>query len=103
MSRPARVRLVLLAAVLLIAAGGLAFVFWPFGPDDVPLGPTVPTPDPRLTFDTPFRNARPGIDYVGDAACAVCHQKIDQSYHQHPMGRSAVLGTDKNRSENFNG
>ena len=44
MSRPARMRLVLLAAVLLIAAGGLAFVFWPFGPDDEPLFPTVPTP-----------------------------------------------------------
>lgn len=35
-----------------------------------------------------IRNARPGVKYVGDAACARCHKEITQTYRQHPMGRS---------------
>ncbi len=50
-------------------------------------------PDPRLTFPTPFRNVTPEIRYVGDAKCAPCHGDICTSYHAHPMGRSASLGT----------
>jgi cytochrome c-type biogenesis protein CcmH/NrfG len=53
--------------------------------------PDPPTPDPRLTYDTPFRNVKPDVRYVGDAACAGCHVDIDKSYHAHPMGRSAEL------------
>jgi predicted CXXCH cytochrome family protein len=73
--------------VLLAAAGVAAYVFWPRSEridDDAP-------PDPRLTFDTPFRNVRPNVAYVGDAACAPCHADIDATYHRHPMGRSASL------------
>ena len=44
--------------------------------------------DPRLTVATPFRNVRPEVHYVGDAACADCHPAITASYRQHPMGRS---------------
>ena len=51
--------------------------------------PDPPPPDPRLTFDTPYRNVKPGVKYLGDAACAACHADIDKSFHQHPMGRSA--------------
>lgn len=47
-------------------------------------------PDPRRTFESPFRNIRPEVAYVGDAACAGCHEKHDESFHQHPMGRSAT-------------
>src|SRR5262249_24458425 len=36
----------------------------------------------------PFQNVRPGGKYVGDAACARCHQGIAKSFHQHPMARS---------------
>src|SRR5690348_7016201 len=53
---------------------------------------TEPTPapetDPRVTFATPYRNVRPDVRYVGDEACARCHRKLAESYHQHPMGRS---------------
>jgi predicted CXXCH cytochrome family protein len=49
------------------------------------------TPDPRLVFDTPFRNVKPEVRYVGDSACARCHAAITRSYHAHPMGRSAEL------------
>jgi Flp pilus assembly protein TadD len=37
---------------------------------------------------TQFQNARPGIAYVGDAACARCHREIALAYRSHPMGRS---------------
>jgi hypothetical protein len=35
-----------------------------------------------------YRTTRPGVGYLGDAACARCHAEIAQSYRQHPMGRS---------------
>src|SRR5262245_1211428 len=48
-----------------------------------------PPADPRLAFATEFRNVRPEVHYVGDAACGQCHDAIARSYQQHPMGRSA--------------
>ncbi|HJZ90386.1 MAG TPA: tetratricopeptide repeat protein [Gemmataceae bacterium] len=90
MSRPARVRLALLAALLLVGAGAAAYYLWPRGAGPEPVD-DPPAPDPRLTFDTPFRNVRPDVGYVGDAACAPCHQDIDHTYHRHPMGRSAFV------------
>jgi Tfp pilus assembly protein PilF len=48
-----------------------------------------PPPDPRLTFPTEFRNVRPEVKYVGDAACAHCHKPIARTFREHPMGRSA--------------
>jgi predicted CXXCH cytochrome family protein len=66
-------------------------------------GPTAepPPPDPRLTFDTPFRNVRPDSKYVGDAACAACHSEIDKTFHAHPMGRSAALVATTDPIERF--
>ncbi|MFN7731227.1 MAG: cytochrome c3 family protein, partial [Pirellula sp.] len=52
---------------------------------------SAPVADPRLDFESPFRNIRPHVQYVGDAKCADCHQAISDTYHAHPMGRSAVL------------
>jgi Flp pilus assembly protein TadD len=77
------------AAVLLLAlAGGAAGVWWY-------VHRPPPSDDPRLTFPTPYRNVRPEVAYVGDAACAGCHAGESTAYHQHPMGRSltAVAGT----------
>jgi hypothetical protein len=51
--------------------------------------PDQPVPDPRIAFDTPFRNVKPGVKYTGDASCAGCHPNHDANYHKHPMGRSA--------------
>ena len=42
--------------------------------------------------DSPFRNARPGVAYVGDSACTRCHQEIAVAYRSHPMGRSLAAG-----------
>jgi Tfp pilus assembly protein PilF len=41
-----------------------------------------------LIADSLFANTRPGVRYVGDAACVRCHEEITQTYRQHPMGRS---------------
>jgi Flp pilus assembly protein TadD len=47
-----------------------------------------------IDADSPYPNARPGVAYVGDAACARCHREISQAYRSHPMGRSlAPIGT----------
>ncbi len=56
--------------------------------------------DPRLTYTGPFRNVRPDVQYVGDAACADCHQEKAAGFHGHPMGRSiapiqAVAGSQR--------
>src|SRR4051812_49075015 len=44
----------------------------------------------RLVAASPFGNVRPGVGYVGDAACARCHPAIVESYRAHPMGRSVA-------------
>ncbi len=56
--------------------------------------PPGPPPDPRLTYATSYRNVRPGIAYVGSAACAGCHRAITESFRHHPMGRASVPGTE---------
>jgi Flp pilus assembly protein TadD len=43
---------------------------------------------PDVYADSPYKNARPGVAYVGDEACARCHQEIARAYRSHPMGRS---------------
>src|SRR5262245_12839941 len=97
MPRPVRVRLALLAALFLAGAGMAAYLLWSrnsgSGPteDNAPVGPAA---DPRLTFDTPCRTVRPGVAYIGDASCAPCHKDLSDSFHRHPMGRSAVLLSD---------
>jgi Flp pilus assembly protein TadD len=43
---------------------------------------------PDAYAGSPFENARPGVKYVGDAACTRCHREIALAYRSHPMGRS---------------
>ena len=43
---------------------------------------------------TPYRNAQPGVKYVGDSRCAACHREISDSYHRHSMGRSMALASE---------
>lgn len=93
-SRPT-IPVVVLVAVLL---AGAALVGWrafrsqptptPAPSDADTLHDPIP-PDPRRTFDTPFRNVQPHVAYVGDATCSGCHSTIDKTFHAHPMGRSA--------------
>lgn len=87
--------LVLGVPLALVASAGV-FAWLHFTrPGDAPpppadaLTPDPPTPDPRLVYATPFRNVKPDVKYVGDAACEACHREVCKSYHAHPMGRSA--------------
>jgi Flp pilus assembly protein TadD len=43
--------------------------------------------DPWADYISPYRNVRSGIAYVGDDACARCHETQAKTYLQHPMGR----------------
>jgi Flp pilus assembly protein TadD len=78
-SRLQEPRILILAGVLLVAA--LTLVFLP--PRTAQIGSVH-----RLHLVSPYRNTRPGVKYVGDAACIRCHAEIAGSYRQHPMGRS---------------
>ncbi|HLJ93226.1 MAG TPA: multiheme c-type cytochrome [Gemmataceae bacterium] len=57
--------------------------------------------DPRWTFATPYRNVRPDVKYVGDAACQSCHVRLSKSYHNHPMGRSLFPVSTAPAIENY--
>ena len=86
-----------LALVAIIATGGLVLYF--LGPSDK-VDPAKPeanpgiaddvAPNPRLAFETPYRNVHPDVKYAGDAACALCHLEECESFHQQAMGRSAA-------------
>ncbi len=80
------------AAAALVALAAAAVWWWRTTP---PGPPRRPRPeDPRLSFATPYRNVRPEVKYVGDAACAACHEGLCRSYHEHPMGRSLAPASD---------
>jgi Flp pilus assembly protein TadD len=78
----------LLLALAILAGLGGAWAFWPRDPAANPAAPRVPAEDPRLTVATPYRNVRPDVAYVGDAACSRCHPEEARTYAQHSMGRS---------------
>src|SRR5688572_15964763 len=79
--RSRRWRLWLGALVVVASAAG--FTAWWIRPPS----PSAPA-DPRLTFETPFRNVRPHVKYVGDDNCIWCHGDISTTYAEHSMGQS---------------
>ena len=83
-------KVVLGAGIVALALAGWWFFLRPEPPAPPP-AENGPPSDPRLTFETPFRNVRPEVRYVGDRACADCHADLVESFHHHPMGRSAAL------------
>ena len=84
-------RVVLVGGLIVLAAWG-GWALW----HSLHPGETSQPTDPRETFATPFRNVRPGVQYVGDAACASCHPRHAKTYRQHPMGQSLTLVSDAN-------
>src|SRR5437016_3674783 len=82
---PSRRRLLLWVAAALSVFGCLAAYAWK---GRAPAPAAFAVADPRLSYATPFRNVRPEVQYVGDAACAECHKDVSDAYRQHPMGRS---------------
>jgi len=72
---------------------GIVWAVWPSLRTIVGLRPRISagSPCPRDVYaDSPYQNVRPGVGYVGDAACIRCHREIALAYRSHPMGRSLV-------------
>jgi hypothetical protein len=79
----------LLAGALAVAAAvGLGAWQWA-RPRPRPAPPPADD-DPRRTYPTAYRNVRPEVRYVGDAACAECHADLTETYRHHPMARSLL-------------
>jgi Flp pilus assembly protein TadD len=77
----------LAAALLVLGAAGAWQLFRARQADSAAGRPHGP-PDPRRVYEGPYRNVRPDVAYVGDAACAPCHADISESFRRHPMGMS---------------
>lgn len=95
-----------LVAVGLVALGWLGAAFMagrrPLREDSLEPAPDAGAPrDIRLSFTTPYRNTAADVGYVGDMACAECHEQISASYHRHPMGRSMAPVEQAERIERF--
>ncbi len=85
---PGRARVVLLAAVGLLA--GVAGVYLAFFRGGVEPRPVKAPRDPRLDYAGPFCNVRPDVHYVPDSRCAECHAEVCRTFAAHPMGRSTL-------------
>jgi predicted CXXCH cytochrome family protein len=72
----------------MVVAGIFVGKLRPRGEPPNPAKETHPLPSPS----TPYKNAAPGVAYVGDEACARCHTEIASAYRRHPMGRSMSRG-----------
>ena len=87
------------ASALTVLFAGIFLAVWPATRSKVGPRPMTSASARRVDDvyrDTPFENARPGVAYVGDAACTGCHREISLAYRSHPMGRSlAPVATTK--------
>ncbi len=77
--RDSRRRLLFLTVGLLMAAASAAVLTWPASTRRAVY---------RLDHGSRYQNARPGVKYVGDAACVRCHAEIVASFGRTPMGNS---------------
>jgi hypothetical protein len=80
-------------SIPLIVVGVILGIVWARRQDEPPKVEPVqvgPLEDPRVAYTGPYRNVRPEVNYVGDAACIECHRRKAVAYKHHPMGRSMV-------------
>ena len=89
-SRPARAAVWAVLCLGTVGAVLWAGSRWLWYEDTVPPARAAAPADPRLTYKGPYRNIRPEVKYVGDAACAGCHRTETDGFHRHPMSRSIV-------------
>jgi hypothetical protein len=94
-ARKALLVLGLVAAVALSAAA--ARKWWVAGKSP----PARAEGEPAPAYQTPYVNARPGVRYLGTAACAECHPRRAISYAQHPMGRSLAPVAEATALEHY--
>ncbi len=72
-----------------VAVLGIGLTAWWAGRREAAAVPERPdAPDPRLTYATDYLNVHPDVKYVGDKACAACHESECSSYEHHPMRRT---------------
>src|SRR6516164_1164457 len=88
--------LAILVGVLLAALVVVGVVYYWREPAPPPMHITREPVDeaPPEVVQSPYRNAQPGVKYVGDAACADCHVQETRSYMKHPMSRSLAPVAD---------
>jgi tetratricopeptide (TPR) repeat protein len=75
------------ACLLLVVGLGIAAALWRAGYFP-PARPVSFAGRPGPWPQSPWLNTRPGVKYVGDAACARCHADIAETFRRHSMGRS---------------
>ena len=82
-ARRSRRPIVLALSALILAAAAVGVGVWALrrGPEP---------PSESSVAEYPFANTRPGVRFVGDAACVRCHEGIAASFAKHPMGRSLI-------------
>jgi hypothetical protein len=85
--RRSRVPMFMLTASSLVLLAGAIWTLWrarvvPGSSEVGALERAAPWPQ------SPWKNAQPGVKYVGDATCARCHSDIVDTFSRHPMGRS---------------
>ena len=60
-------------------------------PDEVPRESAKETQGAAVAaLESPYLNVQPDVKYVGDAACASCHEELVERYHSGSMGRSLM-------------
>lgn len=88
-ARPAAGRRNWIAGAIVVVLIGAGIALW-FRPLAGPAGSTADgaAEAPVSEVTSPFQNVSPNVKYVGDGACAGCHEAITVAYRKHPMGRS---------------
>jgi hypothetical protein len=51
--------------------------------------------------ESPYRNTRPGVEYVGDQVCRRCHPTTVDRFRHHPMGQSLAPTAESTALERF--
>ena len=75
--------IVVLLVLVLIVFLIMAVTKWRSKSEKTPVADNSP-----LNFDSPYRNVRPDVRYVGDEVCSRCHAALAAAYRKHPMSRS---------------
>src|SRR5262249_27477844 len=74
---------------------GLGLVAWPVWSS---VSMRAPSPPPRAPLkplpESPFKNTRLDVKYVGDQECKRCHAKRFDEYRAHPMGQSLFAASE---------
>jgi Flp pilus assembly protein TadD len=84
---PPKASFVAMVCLLLVVGLGIAGALWR-GAHLPPARSASFASQPGPWPQSPWLNTRPGVKYVGDAACARCHVDIAETFRRHSMGRS---------------